>query len=207
MICLINSIIPIYAKSCEGSNLSPPYNLSTRADINMNRTLYFAIGFTLAFFLYIKFVLSPVSSCFAVDVGSNSLGLSFSYTKEMVQNFFESRSQEQLLCYSQFLQIWDAIFAFIYTLMYASWIIYLFNKKRLFLIFPILGMLADWAENYIEILILKTYLSSNLISETLVSIGSGINSFKWILSSLTYLIIFIGIIITLKIFLTKFKKS
>ena len=172
----------------------------------MNRTFYFAIGFTLAFFLYITFVLGSVGSCFAVDVGSNSLGLSFSYTKEMVQNFFESRTQKQLLCYSQFLQIWDAIFAFIYTLMYASWIMYLFNKKHLFLIIPILGMLADWAENYTEILMLKTYLNLNPISETLVSIGSGINSFKWILSSLTYLIILIGIIITLKIFLTKFKK-
>ena len=102
----------------------------------MNRTLYFAIGFTLAFFLYITLVLGPVeknlSSCFAVDIGSNSLGLSFSYTLDIVQNFFESRTQKQLLCYSQFLQIWDAIFALIYTLMYASWIMYLFNQKRLF---------------------------------------------------------------------------
>ena len=173
----------------------------------MNRTLYFAIGFTLAFFLYITFILDPVGSCFTVDVGSNSLGLSFSYTKEMVQNFFESRNQEQLLCYSQFLQIWDAIFAFVYTLMYASWILYFFKNKRLFLIIPILGMIADWAENYVELLMLETYLNSNSISETLVSLGSGINSFKWVLSSLTYLIIFFGIIITLKIFLRKFKRS
>ena len=172
-------------------------------DSKNQRALYFAVGFTLAFFLYITFILGPVSSCFKIDVGANSLGLSFSYTKDMVQNFFESRTQEQLLCYSQFLQIWDAIFAFIYTLMYASWIMYLFNKKHLFLIIPILGMLADWAENYTEILMLKTYLNSNPISEVLVSIGSGINSFKWILSSLTYLIILIGIIIFLKVFLTK----
>ena len=173
----------------------------------MNRTLYFAIGFTLAFFLYITIVLGPVGSCFAVDIGSNSLGLSFSYTKEMVQNFFESRNQEQLLCYSQFLQIWDAIFAFVYTLMYASWILYFFKNKRLFLIIPILGMIADWAENYVELLMLETYLNSRSISETLASLGSGINSFKWVLSSLTYLIILFGIIITLKIFLTKFKRS
>ena len=167
------------------------------------RTLYFAIGFTLAFFLYITFILGPVSSCFKLDVGANSLGLSFSYTKDMVQNFFESRTQEQLLCYSQFLQIWDAIFAFIYTLMYASWIMYFFKNKRLFLIIPILGMIADWSENYVELLMLETYLNSSLISEILVSLGSGINSFKWVLSSLTYLIILIGIIITLKTFLTK----
>ena len=173
----------------------------------MNRTLYLAIGLTLAFFLYITLVLGPISNCFAVDVGSNSLGLSFSYTKEMVQNFFETRDQEQLLCYRQFLLIWDTIFALIYTLMYASWIMYLFNEKRLFLIIPVLGMLADWAENYTEILMLNTYLNSNPVSETLVSIGSGINSFKWVLSSLTYLIILVGIMILLKIFLTKFKSS
>ena len=167
------------------------------------RTLYFAIGFTLVFFLYITFILGPVSSCFKIDVGANSLGLSFSYTKDMVQNFFESRTQEQLLCYSQFLQIWDAIFAFVYTLMYASWIMYFFKNKRLFLIIPILGMIADWSENYVELLMLETYLNSSPISEIFVSLGSGINSFKWILSSLTYLIILMGIIITLKTFLTK----
>ena len=75
-----------------------------------NRTLYFAIGSTLVFFLYLIFALVPASSCFRLDIGSNSLGLSFSYTKDMVQSFFESRTQDQIICYSQFLQIWDTIF-------------------------------------------------------------------------------------------------
>ena len=91
--------------------------------------------------------------------------------------------------------------------MNASWIRYFFKSKRLFLIIPILTMIADWAENYLELLMLETYLNSSPISEILVSLGSGINSFKWVLSSLTYLIILFGIIITLKIFLTKFKRS
>ena len=168
-----------------------------------NRTLYLAIGFTLVFSFYITYILAPFSSCFKLDAGTSSLGLSFSYTLEMVQKFFESRTQEQLLCYSEFLQIWDAIFAFVYTLMYASWIVYFFNNKRLFLIIPILCMIADWAENYVELSMLKTYSNSGPISETLVSIGSRINSFKWILSSITYLIILIGIIIKLKTVLTK----
>jgi hypothetical protein len=64
-------------------------------------------------------------------------------------------------------------------------------------------MIADWAENYLELLMLETYINSSSISEILVSIGSGINSFKWILSSITFLIILVGIIIKLKIFLTK----
>ena len=167
-----------------------------------HRALYFAMGSTLVMFLYVKFILGHFSRCFTLDVGANSLGLSFYYTIDMVQNFFEARTQEQLLCYSQFLQIWDAIFAFVYTLMHLSWIRYFFKNKRLFLIIPILAMIADWAENYLELLMLETYLNSSPISEILISLGSGINSFKWSLSILTYLIIFIGIMITLKIFLT-----
>lgn len=168
-----------------------------------NRTLNLAIGFTLAFFLYLTYILVPFSSCFKLDTGANSLGLSFSYTTEMLQKFFESRSHSQLLCYSEFLQIWDALFAFIYTLMYLSWIVYFFKNKRLFLIIPILAMFADWAENYVELIIIENYLKSGPISETLVSIGSGINSVKWILSSSTYLIILIRILIKLKKVLTK----
>ena len=172
-------------------------------DSKSKRTLYFAIGFTVAFMLYITFALNPAGSCFKVEAGPNSLGLSFSYTKDMVQSFFESRSQEQLICYSQFLQIWDAVFAIIYTLMYASWIMYFFNKKRLLTLIPVLGMISDWSENYVELLVIKTYLNSGPISEIFVSLGSGINSFKWILSSLTYLIILVGIIIAIRNFLTK----
>jgi len=176
---------------------------TTIQDSKSKRTLYFAIGFTVAFMLYITFALNPAGSCFKVEAGPNSLGLSFSYTKDMVQSFFESRSQEQLICYSQFLQIWDAVFAIIYTLMYASWIMYLFNKKRLLTLIPVLGMISDWSENYVELLMIKTYLNSGPISEIFVSLGSGINSFKWILSSLTYLIILVGIIIAIRNFLTK----
>ena len=168
-----------------------------------NRILYLAIGFTLVFFFYLTLALVPASSCYRLDVGSNSLGLSFSYTKDMVQSFFESRTQDQLLCYSQFLQIWDAIFALVSTLMFGSWILYLFKNKHLFLIAPTtLVMIADWSENYIELLMIETYLNSSTISETLVSLGSGINSFKFAMIGLTYLIILTGITIALKKFLT-----
>jgi hypothetical protein len=172
---------------------------------NNKNILYFAIGSTVAFILYITFVLTPTGACFKLDSGSNSLGLSFSYTKDIVLSFFESRSQKQLLCYGQFLQIWDAIFAIIYSLMYASWIVWLFNNKRWLALIPILGMVSDWSENYIELIMIKTYSDTGAISETIVSLGSGINSFKWVLSSLTYLIILIGIIIAIRNFVTRSK--
>jgi hypothetical protein len=172
---------------------------------NSQKILYLAIGSTIAFMLYITFVLTPTGACFKLDSGSNSLGLSFSYTKDIVLSFFESRSQEQLLCYSQFLQIWDAIFAIIYSLMYASWIVWLFNNKRWLALIPILGMVCDWSENYIELIMIKTYSNAGAINETIVSLGSGINSFKWVLSSLTYLIILTGIIIATRSFVARTK--
>ena len=53
---------------------------------NNHWTLYFAIGSTLVMALYIKFILGYFSSCFTLDVGPNSLGLSFYYTKDNVKN-------------------------------------------------------------------------------------------------------------------------
>ena len=168
-----------------------------------HKHLYFAIGFTLVFIFYISFILMPLSSCFRIDIGTNSLGLSI-YNIEMVQGFFQARDQAQLLCYSQFLKLWDIIFAVVSTAMFGSWIVYLFKNKRLLLLAPtVLGMIADWSENFVELLMLETYLNSGVISETLVSLGSGLNLFKLTTIGLTYLIILTGIIILLKVFLTK----
>ena len=162
------------------------------------RILYMALGSTLAFMLYSLLVLAPAGKCFKVDEGSNSLGLTFSYTLGMVQEFFESRSTSQLDCYSEFLLIWDVIFAIIYTSMYSFWILYLFQNRRILLVVPLLSMVADWAENITEILMINSYLDSNSISETLVSVGSGLNMIKWTMSTLTYLILFAGIAIKIK---------
>ena len=168
-----------------------------------HRPLYFAIGFTLLFVFYISLILVPFSSCYRLDVGSNSLGLAI-YNTEMVQGFFQARDQAQLFCYSQFLQFWDVIFAVLSSAMFGSWIIYLFKNKRLVLVAPtVLGMIADWSENFLELLMLKTYSNSGAISETLVSLGSGLNMFKLTMSGLTWLIILVGIILALKTFLTK----
>ena len=167
------------------------------------QTLYYALGFTLVFVLYISLVQVPFSSCFRLDVGSNSLGLSI-YNTEMVQGFFQARDQAQLFCYSQFLKFYDVIFAVLSTAMFGSWIIYLFKNKRLLLVAPtVLGMIADWSENFLELLMLKTYSYSGAISETLVSLGSGLNIFKLTMVGLTYLIILVGIIIAIIAFIKR----
>lgn len=172
--------------------------IMTEKPSESRRILYMAIGSTLTFVLYSVLVLDPVGKCFRLDDSSNSLGLTFSYTLQMVQDFFELRSQDQLDCYSEFLQIWDVIFAIIYATMYGSWIMYLFNSRRILLVVPILAMVADWAENFVEILMINSYLDSNSVSETLASVGSGINMIKLVLLSLTYLILLTGIAIKIK---------
>jgi len=167
-----------------------------------NKNLYLAISSTLVFILYLVFALQDISSCFFLEGENNSLGLSFYYTKVIVLNFFEIRNQEQLSCYSEFLKIWDIVFAAIYTLMYASWIAFFF-KKIILLAIPFLAMICDWVENYSEILMLETYLSAGLISESLIRVGSGINSLKWIFFYLTYLLIVTGIILKIKNYFKK----
>ena len=171
------------------------------------RTLYLAIGSTLAFSLYSVLILDPVGKCFRLEDSSNSLGLTFSYTLQMVQDFFELRSQDQLGCYKKFLQIWDVIFAIIYASMYCFWIMYFFHERQIITVVPLLAMVADWAENFIEIMMINSYLDSNTISQKLVSVGSGINMFKWVFLSLTYLIILVGIAKKIKSALSKSKKE
>jgi len=60
---------------------------------------------------------------------------------------------------------------------------------------------------FAEILMLKNYFISNSISEMLVSIGSGINTSKWAMSSLNYLTILTGIILSPITFIIKTKEA
>jgi hypothetical protein len=168
-----------------------------------HRILSFALGSTFVFILYTVLVLEPAGKCFRLDGSSNSLGLTFSYTLEMVQDFFNLRSQNQLDCYSNFLLIWDVIYAVIYASMYCFWTMYFFKNRRILLAIPVLAMVADWAENFTEILMINSHLDSGSISATLVSVGSFINMFKLTMLSFTYLVLIAGIIYKIKSVLTR----
>ena len=173
--------------------------------LKKNKAFYLAIASTIAMFLYAQLILGHYSGCFSISGTSNSLGLSFGYTIDMVQHFFEIRSNEQLKCYAHFIRVWDTIFPLLYTLMYSLWFVYLFKKWRLLLIIPILHMFSDWIENYFELLLLDAYMPPYMLEENLVSLGSSVTIIKWSLSIVTYLIILYGIITKLKPFITKLK--
>ena len=176
-------------------------------DSGNRRILSLATGSTVAFILYSVLILEPVGKCFMVEDGSNSLGLTFSYTLQMVQDFFEVRTQDQLDCYVEFLQLWDVMYAVVYASMYCFWIMYFYHDRRLFLLVPVLAMVADWAENFVEIMMINAYLDSNTISETLVSVGSGLNMIKWVFFSLIYLILAVGIRTKIKSVLRRRKEN
>jgi hypothetical protein len=171
------------------------------------RILFLATGSTVAFMMYSFLILEPVGKCFMVEDGSNSLGLTFSYTLQMVKDFFEVRTQDQLDCYVEFLQLWDVMYAVVYASMYCFWIMYFYHDRRLFLLVPVLAMVADWAENFVEIMMINAYLESNTISETLVSVGSGLNMIKWVFFSLIYLILAVGIRTKIKSVLRRRKEN
>lgn len=156
--------------------------------------LYISIGSTLLFSFYINF-LSTKANDFNVINGkktNDSLGLSFYYNKNKVSKFLNDRDESQLKEYRIFLKKWDIYFAIIYTLMHLSWITYFYNNKKKLLIVPILSMIFDWFENFIQIIILDTYLYNKYINENLVLLGSISNSTKWIFSTITYIIILNG---------------
>ena len=125
----------------------------------------------------------------------------------MVRDFFELRSQDQLDCYVEFLQIWDVMYAVVYASMYCFWIMYFYHDRPIFLVVPVLAMVADWAENFVEVMMINRYLDSNTISDTLVSVGSGLNVIKWVFFSLTYLIIAVGIRTKIKSVIRQSKKE
>ena len=161
-----------------------------------------AIIATLIMVLYAQFILGYFSVCFSTNSGPNSLGLSFGYSTNEVLTFLETRSVEQLLCYSHFLKVWDSMFPIIYTTMYVFWILYLFKKWLLFSIIPVIHMVFDWLENYFEITIVNDYLRVGEIPDQLVVTSSNLTMVKWILSALTYAILVYGIIHKLKLYIS-----
>lgn len=174
----------------------------TRKSFSLNRTLLLPILTTALMVLYAQFILGHFSSCFAIDGSINSLGLYFGYSTEEVLAFFESRSEQQLICYTNFLKIWDMLFPIVYTVMYISWIIYLLKKWYYLSTIPIIHMIADWLENFLEIALVNEYLETGEISNQLVSVSSGLTTAKWTLSILIYGVILYAIIYKLKNYIT-----
>jgi hypothetical protein len=152
---------------------------------------------TVAMVIYAQFVLGYYSECYYVDGGPNSIGLSFLYSSEDVSAFLNIRNHQQIECYLTLLKIWDNIFPLIYTAVNLLWIRLLFPKSKWLLIIPLIHMLLDWIENYLQIEYISSYLTSGTPNVEMIPAASIITAGKWIAASIAYLIILSGTVIWL----------
>ena len=160
---------------------------------NNTNAIRFAILTTLAFFAYAGAVYAPQGKCFAVDEGIKSLGLLFSYGPEEVQSFLSARSKDQIQCYLQFLMFHDVIFALGYGLMYGAWCHVLMGARR-WMGWGLVGfvVLFDVAENFTEISLIQLDSSQADRLQSLIQVGSLLNSAKWISTGLVFTTLLVG---------------
>ena len=160
-------------------------------------TLIVAIALTALSFSYLFLVLMDMGKCFAVETGSQSLGTSFGFSYEAVQQFFSLRTPEMVVCYRQFNAIWDNLFALLYGLMYVAWVSFLFKphaaKVKWLNLLPALQTVCDWVENLTLVELADAFLAGEALSTVAVNLASSASMAKWVISSLVFGLILIGI--------------
>ena len=178
--------------------------------------LWTALLLTGLMIAYASLIMGSRSDCFLSELNEDQtvLGLKFGYSYEDANSFLNSLSEEAVICYKNLLRVWDSVFPIVYGLMYISCLSLLYKKlgkngKPLLLInlFPLIPMLADWAENSSELFMISNYTATNEISESAVFLSSLITQIKWSLSSLNYIIILTGITLLIKKKLTDKTKN
>ena len=147
-------------------------------------------------------LLSFIGKSFKVEGGKvESLGTTFGFGVNDVENFFEERSELMLTSYINFNQVWDFIFAIIYGFMYVIWlsIIYKPYSQKVWLLnlLPLTQVVFDWVENFCLAVLTKVYLAEGIISTTTTSIASSASILKWVISGIVYLLIVYGLVLRL----------
>ena len=171
-----------------------------------------SIVLTTAMVLYASLVMGGKSQCFESQLpeGMKVFGLKFGLGYEYAMSFFNSLDMSGLLCYRQLIALWDNIFPITYSLMYVSWLSYIFKRipskgawPGIINLFPFIPAAMDWIENIFELKLVDYYILNHELIESQVMISSIISQFKWIASYTNYLIIITGVSILLYQFLKK----
>lgn len=173
-------------------------------------TLILALGLTVLTFGYLFLVMMDAATCFEVaDSSVKSLGTSFGFTAEMVQDFFSIRSIEMIACYKTLNTVWDNIFALLYGFMYAGWLSLIFKpfagKVKLLNLLPFSQVIFDWLENFQIVGFANSFLNEEPLSATAVKLGSFFTMAKWVCYSLVFVAILIGIGLRISALITKRK--
>ena len=168
-----------------------------------NSNLVTGVSLTIIFIGYLVLVMMGKGAAFEVaDSNMRSLGTSFGFDQADIHAFLSARSKEMITAYITFNQVWDVLFGVIYGLMYVVWVSVLLkplsHKVGGLNLVPFLQVLFDWLENYQLALLANQYLNDSMISPANAKLASVFSMFKWACSSLTYILILIGIILMIR---------
>jgi hypothetical protein len=130
-----------------------------------------------------------------LEKGINTLGLQLGYSHETVHQFVHERNSNQLECYIRFTGVWDTIFPILYGSMYIAWLALLFRSKVIVFGLPLIRVLSDWIENYLEISMIQQYLHDGTVNRAMTTMSSTCSGFKWLLSIVIYCTLIVGIIL------------
>ena len=168
-----------------------------------NSNLVTGVSLTIIFIGYLVLVMMGKGAAFELaDSNMRSLGTSFGFDQADIHAFLSARSKEMITAYITFNQVWDVLFGVIYGLMYVVWVSVLLkplsHKVGGLNLVPFLQVLFDWLENYQLALLANQYLNDGMISPADAQLASVFSMFKWACSSLTYILILIGIILMIR---------
>ena len=168
-----------------------------------NSNLVTGVSLTIIFIGYLVLVMMGKGAAFELaDSNMRSLGTSFGFDQADIHAFLSARSKEMITAYITFNQVWDVLFVVIYGLMYVVWVSVLLkplsHKVGGLNLVPFLQVLFDWLENYQLALLANQYLNDGMISAANAKLASVFSMFKWACSSLTYILILIGIILMIR---------
>ena len=158
-----------------------------------------ALVATAVFAAYLVVVLTGKGTAFAVaDSSVRSLGMSLGFGQAEILAFLTERSDQMILAYIEFNQVWDTLFGLIYGVMYVVWASVLFKpysqKVGILNLLPFGQVIFDWVENFALSALSSQYLVDGTISSSIALLASTSSAIKWGFSLLVYVVIVVGIV-------------
>jgi len=189
------------SKSPESVNPSRKFGPLSRASrfLYAKSNLVTAVLVTAVFAAYLVVVLTGKGAAFAIaDSSVRSLGTSLGFGQAEILAFLTERSDQMILAYIEFNQVWDTLFGLIYGVMYVVWVSVLFKpysqKVGILNLLPFGQVIFDWVENFALSALSSQYLADGTISSSVALLASTSSAIKWGFSLLVYVVIVVGIV-------------
>jgi len=148
-------------------------------------------------FWYIYLVLQDAAACYEVIDSTVSLGTSFGYSREILEQFFWARTPQMISCYQELLIVWDGIFALLYGTMYVCRLSYIYkpyiHKVSILNLLPFLQTIFDRWENTILNQLADTYMSGETMQRFVIYTSSIFTMVKRVIYILVFVVILYGI--------------